>query len=314
VMDATIQDGIPGALLWSLRFHRREGGFYWHMEVGTGGNFYKAYHLPGFSSGAAYDEKAVLDLTRNKGFEIQGLTPPAIEPPAPPQLLPIERPAAISWQGSTGASSYNVERAPTADGPWTIVGRDVSDARYQYRPLFNDDSANIGEAAFYRVLARNSAGDSAPSNVVGPVTPAHRTLVDECIDMSQLASHTGDVTLRSDNVRRTQEDSHRIVLAPGAAIEYRVDAPIAAWRVYAFAESPQAELAFAGATEDGAFASLSATERAFSSGKGDYGYLVPVLYEGAEQGEPTRLRIEVPAATKGSEPVQISRVEIDFGE
>ncbi len=27
------------------------------MEVGTGGNFYKAYHWPGFASGDAYDER-----------------------------------------------------------------------------------------------------------------------------------------------------------------------------------------------------------------------------------------------------------------
>ncbi len=314
VYDVTIADGIAGALLWSLRFHSRDGGFYWHMEVGTGGNFYKAYHWPGFASGAAYDEKAVLALTRAKGFEIQGLTPPAIEPPAPPKLLPIESPAAISWQGSTGAASYNVERAPAASGPWTAVGHDVSDARYQYRPLFSDDSAAAGETYFYRVTARNPAGDSAPSNVVGPVTPAHRTLVDECVDMQQLAGHTGDVSLHNDNVRRTQEDSHRIVLAPGATIDYRVDGPIKGWRVYAFAESPNVDLKFAGSADGGALETLAADRQAFSSGRGDYGYLVPVLYQGASPDRnATQLHIELPATAEGPEPLQISRVEIDYG-
>ena len=56
-IDAVIEDGISGALLWSLRMHRREGGFYWHMEVGTGRNIYKAYHWPGFASGDRYDER-----------------------------------------------------------------------------------------------------------------------------------------------------------------------------------------------------------------------------------------------------------------
>ena len=37
--------------------HRREGGFYWHMEVGTGRNIYKAFHWPGFASGDRYDER-----------------------------------------------------------------------------------------------------------------------------------------------------------------------------------------------------------------------------------------------------------------
>jgi hypothetical protein len=313
VYDTTIQDGIAGALLWSLRFHSRDGGFYWHMEVGTGGNFYKAYHWPGFASGAAYDEKAVLALTREKGFEIQGVAPPAIEPPAPPRLLPIDNPAEISWQGATGAASYDVERADKADGPWTTVGKNVSDADFQYRPLFSDNSADVGGSYYYRVTARNSAGDSAPSNGVGPVTVAYRTLVDECVDMKQLAGHTGDVSLRTDNVRRTQEDSHRIVLAPGAAVEYRVEGQIKGWRVYAFAESPNTELLFSGSADGRAFASLAADHRAFSSGRGDYGYLVPVLYQGSSpEGDATKLRIELPATAEGAEPLQISRVEIDY--
>jgi hypothetical protein len=315
VYDTTIQDGIAGALIWSLRFHSRDGGFYWHMEVGTGGNFYKAYHWPGFASGAAYDEKAVLDLTRDKGFEIQGLTPPAIEPPAPPKLLAIESPAAISWQGSTGASSYDVERAEKADGPWTTVGKDVSDADVQYRPLFSDESAAPGQSYYYRVTARNSAGTSAPSNKVGPVTAKYRTLVDECRDLKQLAGQTGDVSLRTDNVRRTQEDAHRIVLAPGGSVDYRVAGPIRAWRVYAFAESPQAELQFSGAAHGGDFEPLATANEAFSSGKGDYGYLVPILFRGtSNDGDATRLRLELPAAAEGAEPIQISRVEIDYGE
>jgi hypothetical protein len=314
VYDATIADGIAGALLWSLRFHSRDGGFYWHMEVGTGGNFYKAYHWPGFASGVAYDEEAVLALTREKGFEIQGLEPPAIEPPAPPKLLPIDSPAAISWQGSTGAADYDIERASSDQGPWIAVGRDISDARYQYRPLFSDDSAAAGATYFYRVTARNSAGDSAPSNVVGPVTSAHRTLVDECVDMQLLAGHGGEVSLLSDNVRRTQEDSHRLVLAPGAVIDYRVAGPIKAWRVFAFAESPNPELRFAGSTDGGSFTALATDHQAYSSGQGDYGYLVPVLFEGKSSEENfTRLRIELPFAADGSEPVQIARVEIDFG-
>lgn len=313
VYDATIADGIAGALLWSLRFHSRDGGFYWHTEVGTGGNFYKAYHWPGFASGAAYDEKAVLALTRDKGFEIRGIAPPAIEPPAPPRLLPIESSAAISWQGSTGATSYDVERADKSDGPWAIVGKNVSDAAFQYRPLFSDESATVGATYYYRVTARNSAGESAASNVVGPVTVARRTLVDECVDMHKLAGHTGDVSLRTDNVRRTQEDSHRIVLAPGAAIDYRVDSPIRAWRVYTFAETPDTELNFAGSADGGQFAPLASECQAFSSGRGDYGYLVPVLYQGTSpDGTSTRLRIELPATAEGSEPLQVSRVEIDY--
>jgi mannan endo-1,4-beta-mannosidase len=317
VMDATIQDGIPGALLWSLRFHRREGGFYWHMEVGTGGNFYKAYHWPGFASGKGYDEIAVLKLLRDKAFEIQGITPPAAtEPPAAPKLLAIDTPAAISWQGSAGAVSYNVQRATSAEGPWTTIGTDVTDAEVQYRPLFADTTAIPGTSHFYRVVARNSGGDSAPSNIVGPVAAKFKTLVDECRDFDQLAARTGDVKLASDNVRRVQEDSHRFALAPGSSITYQVEAPIRAWRVFAFAETPNAKLKLAASADGQNFEPLDAKRAAFSSGQGDYGYLVPIRFSAATNpasSTATHLRIELPASVENSEPVQISRVEIDYG-
>jgi hypothetical protein len=84
--------------------------------------------------------------------------------------------------------------------------------------------------------------------------------------------------------------------------------------VYAFAESPNTELNFAGSSDGGEFAPLAVEPKAFSSGKGDYGYLVPMLYQGTSPDEEsTRLRIELPAAAEGSEPLQISRVEIDYG-
>jgi hypothetical protein len=49
VLDDAIESGISGALVWSLRFHRHEGGFYWHSEP-LGGGLFKAYHWPGFAS------------------------------------------------------------------------------------------------------------------------------------------------------------------------------------------------------------------------------------------------------------------------
>jgi len=313
VMDATIADGITGALLWSLRFHSRDGGFYWHMEVGTGGNFYKSYHWPGFASGAAYDEIAVLKLTRDKAFEIQSVEPPSIEKPQPPKLLPTQDAAAISWQGSTGASSYDVEQAESERGPWSKIGRDVTDADVQYRPLFHDADATPGKTYFYRVIARNAAGDSAPSNVIGPVRPAHRTLVDECRALDTLAGQSGNVTLRTDNVRTTQEDTHRIELAPGASIDFRVAGSIQAWRVFAFAESAEAELAAAGSADGQSFSPLAVDRRVYSSGKGDYGYLAAIKFSGTLQdGDAQTLRMTLPAAAET--PIQISRVEIDYAD
>ncbi|HYO23435.1 MAG TPA: hypothetical protein VEQ85_00640, partial [Lacipirellulaceae bacterium] len=45
VFEAVAPSNAAGVLYWSLRFHRREGGFYWHSEP-SGGNLFKAYHWP----------------------------------------------------------------------------------------------------------------------------------------------------------------------------------------------------------------------------------------------------------------------------
>jgi mannan endo-1,4-beta-mannosidase len=311
VIDAVVNDDISGGLLWSLRFHRREGGFYWHMEVGTGGNFYKAYHWPGFASGDAYGEREVLDLMRDNAFAIRGQLPPPIELPAAPTLLAIVTPAAISWQGSAGASSYDVERATTAAGPWSTIAQNVSDADTQYRPLFSDGTVEPGATYFYRILARNSAGASPPSDVVGPVAAKCRTLVDECVDLSLVADTKGDVVPRSDNARQTQEDAHRLALPPGGDIVYQVDEPIQAFRIYGFAGGV-ADLQVSASADGKNFADVEMDRKSFNFGQGDYGYKVPVLFTGAvETSGPTYLKFSLPAAT--AEPVQLSRVEIEYG-
>jgi mannan endo-1,4-beta-mannosidase len=330
VYDTVIQDGMAGALLWSLRFHNRDGGFYWHMEVGSGGNFYKAYHWPGFASGAGYDERAVLQLTRDKAFEIRGETPPAIQPPATPTLLPIEHPSLISWQGSAGAGAYDVERAEQAAGPWAIVGKDVSDADVQYRALFSDPSAVPKRSYYYRVTAKNSAGASKPSNLVGPVSAATQMLVDECTDLKSLSATAGGVTVRNTNARLTKEDADRFAIPAGASITYRVDGPIRGWRVFAFAPNDETELVVAASADGKDFQPLHAERTSYSSGRGDYGYLAPVLYQGtgsdpnaeylqfflpANAAAPAQdgQRAAPPNAGEAAFPLQISRVEIDFG-
>ena len=111
-----------------------------------------------------------MQLMREKAYEIRGIEPPPLPIPAPPQLLPIERVSAISWQGSAGADSYDVWRAAEPARPWEKIAENVSDADVQYRPLFNDATAEPGQSYCYRVVARNASGASEPSNVIGPVT------------------------------------------------------------------------------------------------------------------------------------------------
>jgi hypothetical protein len=76
-LDIVIEEDICGALIWSLRFRNRDGGFYWHSEP-MGSNLFKAYHWPGFASGDAYDEASLLRVMREKAFAIRGLPVPPL--------------------------------------------------------------------------------------------------------------------------------------------------------------------------------------------------------------------------------------------
>ncbi len=169
LLDAAISNGTAGVLLWSLRFHSKDGGFYIHDEQ----NSFFSYHWPGFSEGSSYDEKNVVNLIRDHAYEIRGLSVPPVTLPDAPQLLEISSTNSINWRGSAGASAYDVERAVSISGPWTVVGADISDAKDVSRgPLFIDSSAVAGTVYYYRVKAKNTAGVSGASNVIGPVTGA----------------------------------------------------------------------------------------------------------------------------------------------
>jgi hypothetical protein len=304
--------------------HRREGGFYWHMEVGTGRNIYKAFHWPGFASGKRYDERAVMELMREKAHEIRRLESPPLAPPAPPKLLPIERVSAISWQGSAGADSYEVWRAERPEGPWTKIADDVSDAEVQYRPLFNDTAIAVGHSYWYRIVARNGSGASEASNVIGPVVVDCQTLVDECVDLGLVHETVGGVSLATENARTVQEDCHRFALKSGAAIVYRVNGPVSGCRVYSFARTDATGLEVSISTDGQHYRPLEMERAAFPSGENAYGYLTPILWQGVATGSGSHLRISLPKPPRREgqgnpmdsasppAPIEISRVEIEY--
>lgn len=275
-MDAIKETGTAGGLMWSLRFRNRDGGFYWHSEP-AGGNQYKAFHWPGSPIGAAYDEIAFMSLVRQKAFAIRGLTPPPIPIPEPPKLLPIADAAAISWQGSVGASAYVVERAAKASGPWAQVGSPVDESFVQYRPLFADETAAAGEW-FYRVRASNSSGVSAPSNVVGPLNVTRATFVDELADFSRVNAREGSLEIRSRDCRQAKEDAHRARGEAGSVLVYKLPSSIEGFRIFAFFPKDVTDLKFAVSADGQNFRQTTAGKELYYQGAGDYGYWKPVLY------------------------------------
>lgn len=306
LLDTVVEAGVSGALVWSLRFRSREGGFYWHSEP-AGGNKYKAYHWPGFASGAAYDEIGLLSLLQRKAFEIRGLPLPAPVVPAAPKLLPISDGPSLTWQGSAGATSYVVERAAAVEGPFQVVADAVDETEVQYRPLFVDLQAPPGRW-FYRVRARNAAGLSRASGVEGPVEVTRGGLVDELVDLEKTYAADGKLELRTRDCRQTKEDAHRLEGQAGAWIIYRMPETIRRARWYAF--FPKAIDGFAAsASADGqTYEPIDVQARAITSGAGDYGYWNPAVFECRLLPASSRfLKIEF----RGT--AQIGRVEIACG-
>jgi len=304
LLDTVIEKHLSGAMIWSLRFHRREGGFYWHSEP-AGGNRYKAYHWPGFPSGAGYDETALLALLRREAYAIRGVSPPPRAVPEPPVLRRIRRVWAIAWQGSAGADGYRVERAAAAEGPWMSVAEDVSDAAVAYRPLWNDDTIRTPGRYYYRVRARNSAGTSEPSGVVGPVRVRAVSLVDEMRDDSQLFHTSGPVSFVTDETRKAKEDMHRLAGEAGATLTYHINAPMRSARIDVFFPGDVVDLRISTSKNNENYEPLRMRRRDFFSGTGDYDYWKPVRYDVRNLPPEARyLRIECETA------MQIGRIEI----
>jgi len=169
------ESGIVGGLMWSIRSHRRDGGWYYHNEGGTPVN---SFHVPGFSVGFVYDEVRLLELLRKEAYLIRGIPAPEVEKPAPAPVLFLKKDG-FTWRGSTGAAFYTIERAESVKGPWKVLATGLEDsvlaevAKFEASPegsepltLFADEWAETGKTYYYRIKGTNEAGDSGYSEVV----------------------------------------------------------------------------------------------------------------------------------------------------
>ena len=306
VMDAVIDAKMSGALLWSLRYRSRDGGFYWHHEP-AGGDRFKAYHWPGFESGEGYDERRLMGVVREKAFEIRGEAPPPLPRPAAPRLLSVTEGGMLNWQGSAGATGYDVERSESPDGPWSLVGADVSDARVQHRPLFVDEGARPGKAYLYRVVAHGPSGPSGPSNVIGPARIAHRTLVDEMWNDSRIFTKKGRLEFRENEARKFKEDCHRLAGEKGSWVAYHVRSPIHAVRVFLFSPSTGSDVRLSFSADGRTFAPVEAgVTRTSTWGEASYGFWKSVTVS-ARPAAPGCRDVKVEILSEA----QLSRIEID---
>ncbi|MBB4658583.1 cellulase family glycosylhydrolase [Parvularcula dongshanensis] len=303
---AMSEDTIPGALIWSLRRHHRDGGWYYHTEP-LGGGLYRAYHWPGFGEGEVYDERALVHMTRQKAFAIQGKDVPSRKAPAAPTLLPIEQAGAISWQGSAGASAYTVERRHGGDGDWTAVATGVDDMQTPGFPLLSDIGVRVGEPYYYRVTALNEGGESAPSNVVGPVVSEFLTLVDDAENLGT-ATFWENVSVVTGDYRSYKEAYDRLMGEEGASLTYTAPGRLRELRIYAFEKSEEPHLSLTVRSQAGKERRAKMRHTDYASSESNYDYAVPRLYSFM----PTRRQDVQDMILDFSGRSDIVRVEIDY--
>jgi hypothetical protein len=234
------ENGVSGALLWSMYFHHSNGGFYWHQIMTYPAVW--SYHWPGFPSAEAQREIGIMTAMREAAFKIQGLSVPPVPAPDAPELLPIGDVPFLTWRGSAGATGYDIERAPKASGPWKTIAANVCDGDVAYRPLLSDTTARASQTWFYRVIARNASGASKPSNAVGPVKVKRVCFVDELQDFSRVQAKSDGLTLNNDYNALYAEFLFRAKGSTNDWLSYKVSAPMESVKVTTFFAKDIADL------------------------------------------------------------------------
>jgi hypothetical protein len=299
------EPGVSGAMIWSMYFHHQEGGFYWHQIMTYSAVW--SYHWPGFPSAEAQRESGILSAMREAAFKTQRLTVPPLPVPDPPELLPVGTVPLLTWRGSVGASGYDIERAPSATGPWTAIAAMVCDGDVAYRPLFSDTTARTGQTYFYRVSAGNTSGRSPPSNVVGPVLVKRVCLADELQDFSRVAGKSEGLTLNNAYNALYAEYLFRARGDTEDWLAYQVPGTIRAVKVVAFCPDGKiADLRFQAG--DTALAAKR-TERQLASPPGGAAggqRRTMIQYECEVPADQSRLKI------LWTGPAELDRVEIEY--
>jgi mannan endo-1,4-beta-mannosidase len=305
ITDTIINQGLVGGMIWSLRPHAREGGFYNHYEY----NNAAAFHWPGSVSGDPYRERLVVNFLRDRAYRIDAELPPREEAPYTPVLLPIAHPSRISWQGSVGAATYRVERREDG-GEWMIVGENVDESLSPYRPPFSDTSAVAGHEYEYRIRAVNDAGESDWSNVVGPVLVEQNILVDELRDYSLIFQKEGALRLLSmEEIRKAKEDRDRLTGSPGSAIIYRLPGDVTSIRVEWLRAGSEAGVAIQISRDGRVFDSLATVpDQVFAFPSNEYGFYDAVA---TTASLPTAGIHYVRLVLSGH--TQVGRIEIGYG-
>jgi hypothetical protein len=96
------------------------------------------------------------------------IKPPLPPPPAAPTILTVTTnfgQVTLTWSTVPNATDYNVERAPSSGGPYTIIATNIT------ATTFTDTSVVNGNTYYYVVSASNTGGESTNSAEVSTTPP-----------------------------------------------------------------------------------------------------------------------------------------------
>lgn len=309
-LDTVINEGASGILYWSLRFHSRDGGFYWHDEP-NGDAIFKAYHWPGFPEGDSFRENLVMPMLYEAAHRIDGKEVKPIPVPESPNLIEPKQCGVLSWQGSTGARSYAVERRLEQATDWERIADNVSDAAVQYGPLFVDETMVSGKSYFYRIIAKNESGESSPSQASGLLHAKEQFLLDELNDLNRVDSFD-NTKLVTKGARSTNEDLSRLLMPPGSEVVYALKGDATSLKARIYGDNDKVTLSLLGSTDGKTYKPLEVKLKQGTVVGKDYGYLTPTLME-AEINTPSLRYLKLKNEIRSDQTaVQLSRLLIGY--
>jgi chitodextrinase len=114
----------------------------------------------------------------------------------------------LAWTGPTapGCLTYDIERAPSATGPFTVVGQSTGLS-------FTNTGLTPSTNYFYRVLGRVGSGTLGPTNVVSATTAPGCTLVPPPVPGNLAAQTVGSTSVTLSWV---------VTAAPGCSFTYEI--------------------------------------------------------------------------------------------
>ena len=266
--------------------------------------------FPGFTNGEMYNESELFNLIKEKSAQIAGEQIMPVVIPEAPKLLEIKDISAISWQGSFGAKSYILERKEEYASDWVILGDSIDESKYQYRPLFNDETAEIGKRYFYRLRAKNETGISGFSNIVGPVDVVSKKMVDEYENLDRVAEKNGELRLLTmENIRKAKEDRSRLTGMNESFISYILPNGSNEIKVEGFLAANESDVKVFISVDGTDYSELNLGKQVFEFDKNEYGFYPAARYTAKINNENAKF---VKIVLLGD--VQLSRTEISYSK